>query len=420
MREKNEQGAIVVEATIALSAFMFIIVTLLSIVNICFAQAKIGVAINTAAKEISQYSYLYGLTGLNQKQARLYAGGQDAKARMDNTLEGVNELYNAAAGLGSIAKQDAYNVQDAYDAFDLIESGAAGAGTIQTEMEKIAEDPKAFILGFGKLFANGAIEEGKSRLVAAPLAKVMSKKNLVNSSDSGYSSSDCNSFLKSLGVVPKNGSYIDGLDFTDSVIFLNGTDEIKIVVNYEIKVIDFFNLEYKMPFTQCATTRAWFTGVSTANDAPGGEGEDKEDDRENEEKTLTDELANDYARQATNENGDPTKVVLGGFAYNNGTEANQDLNATDSFYNVAQRYGATYFNLETWDTVKEEYGEENMWKINEAFLQQQYDKGVTFYLTEDPNNTSLGAYLKKEIQWLKDHGYSFEKNEATGLWRAYK
>lgn len=56
---KKQKGAIVVEATIALSAFMFAIFTILSIVNICFIQARLGVALNTAAKEISQYSYLY-------------------------------------------------------------------------------------------------------------------------------------------------------------------------------------------------------------------------------------------------------------------------------------------------------------------------------------------------------------------------
>lgn len=33
----NEQGAIVVEATISLTAFMFLIVTILTVINICYA-----------------------------------------------------------------------------------------------------------------------------------------------------------------------------------------------------------------------------------------------------------------------------------------------------------------------------------------------------------------------------------------------
>lgn len=79
----NEQGAIVVEATISLTAFMFLIVTILTVINICYAQAKIGVAVNTTAKEISEYSYLYNLTGLREKQGDLYSEGEDAKKTID-------------------------------------------------------------------------------------------------------------------------------------------------------------------------------------------------------------------------------------------------------------------------------------------------------------------------------------------------
>ncbi len=43
---KSEDGAIIVEATISLSTFMFFIVTLLTIVNICYVQSKMGIAIN--------------------------------------------------------------------------------------------------------------------------------------------------------------------------------------------------------------------------------------------------------------------------------------------------------------------------------------------------------------------------------------
>ena len=52
--KKKENGAIIVEATLVLPFFMFAIITVLSIVNISFAQAKIGTALNETAKEISQ------------------------------------------------------------------------------------------------------------------------------------------------------------------------------------------------------------------------------------------------------------------------------------------------------------------------------------------------------------------------------
>lgn len=41
MRNNRDKGAIVVEASIALPVYVFVIFTILSIVNICYAQAKV-------------------------------------------------------------------------------------------------------------------------------------------------------------------------------------------------------------------------------------------------------------------------------------------------------------------------------------------------------------------------------------------
>ena len=67
MNLKDEDGAIIIEATLSLSFFMFFIVTVLTIVNICYVQSKMSIAINETAKEISQYSYLYGLTAVEDR-----------------------------------------------------------------------------------------------------------------------------------------------------------------------------------------------------------------------------------------------------------------------------------------------------------------------------------------------------------------
>ena len=40
MREKNEKGAIVVEATLSMTAFMFAILILLSIADIAYTQTR--------------------------------------------------------------------------------------------------------------------------------------------------------------------------------------------------------------------------------------------------------------------------------------------------------------------------------------------------------------------------------------------
>ena len=56
---RKNRGAIVVEATAVLPIFIFAIYIILSIVDICYVQAKISMALDSAAEDISQYSYLY-------------------------------------------------------------------------------------------------------------------------------------------------------------------------------------------------------------------------------------------------------------------------------------------------------------------------------------------------------------------------
>lgn len=58
MRENNDEGAIVVEASIAVPVYVFIIFTILTLVNICYAQAKVQIALNSAARQFSEIAYV--------------------------------------------------------------------------------------------------------------------------------------------------------------------------------------------------------------------------------------------------------------------------------------------------------------------------------------------------------------------------
>ena len=464
--KNKERGAIIIEASIALPMFMFMIVTLLTIVNICFAQAKIGVAINTTAKEISQYSYLYGLTGLNQKQKAMKEKGSDSEKKIDEIIEASNTLLESANGLkdgaGSVLKNPR-DIANAYqDISDSLESGKKAYQTMSSQLESIAEDPKEFIIGVGYMLGNGVVDEMKSRLIAAPLARTMVKKHLKSSVRE-----EPEDFLRHLGIVPKGDSYLKGLDFTGSRLFPGGTDEIKIIVRYQVQVITLLNIDIKVNFTQCASTKAWFTGVSSAADKSGengsgnsgdstesesgsgdgtesesgsGDGTESESGSGNstesesgsgdstesessgssnnrEEETETAETEEpvksyeDYAREAT-KNGDSDKVILGKFSGPGGK---------DSYQNVAEYYDSTYFQMDNWDEVVKKVGADNMWNINEAFLRQQEEAGKTFYLAHDPDDPEVAnSYYLKEIDWLRSRGYEFEFDAGAGLWRAVK
>lgn len=263
MRER-ERGAVTIEATLCLTAFMFAIVTLLSAIDICLAQARIGVAIDATAKEISQYSYLYGLTGLNSIKKELKNQGSTVEDQIDNTSTNINNIFNAIQDLGD--KAGSTNITDPKQvtaAWNSIKSGAgnikASAGQINSVADSIKDDPKSFIFGIVKLASSDALDYATSKLIAEPVAKGMVQKHLKNFDDQSPEA-----FLKGLRIVPDaSGSFLNGLDFSDSSLFMYGSDEIRIVVKYKIKIIPLLPIKSTFTFRQTAITKGWLGGDAT-------------------------------------------------------------------------------------------------------------------------------------------------------------
>ena len=257
---ENERGTVTIEATISLSVFMFTIVTILTIVNICIVQAKVSYAINSVAKEISQYSYLYSLTGLHDREGEIYNAAKEDTKEVENVLTDINTVYNEIENLGQTGKQSYDNIDSILSAWDEVNDSvdnisSAGSSAMQS-IEKIAEDPKNLLFGIAKLGSVKAFDLVKSKLIAAPLAKIMCKKNLVDQKDG-----DVDAYLKFLGVVPSvTGSYIDGLDFSNSTLFPYGSSEIRINVQYDVKVIPLLPIKATFHFNQTAVTHGWLAG----------------------------------------------------------------------------------------------------------------------------------------------------------------
>ena len=258
-RIKNESGSVTVEATISLSAFMFAIVTILTIINICIVQARISYAINTTAKEISQYSYLYALTGLNKSQAELEAAGQEDTLPLNNVFNDINSMYNEIENLGKtgLSSDDVTDISAKWDSISgSIENIKEGGSAIASDIEEIAGNPKQIIFGVAKLAGSSAMDLAKSKLIMEPLAKAMCKKHLVSTKNG-----DVDAYLKSLGVVPDaTGSYYKGLDFYGSTLFPNGSNEIKVCVSYDVKVIALLPIDFTFHFEQTAITHGWLAG----------------------------------------------------------------------------------------------------------------------------------------------------------------
>lgn len=370
MRENNksEKGAIIIEATIALTTFMFAIVSILFVAHICYAQAKIGTVIDGVAKDLSEFSYVYSLTGLADKHSKLSLEAAQASESIDNVVDNLDSVTDTLGNLKDI--------------------GSSLMNDSEMQSSMLA------------LLKNEAANKAES-LATSLVVKQFAKTRLSGTE------SDCETVLKRLGVEKTAGTYLGSIDFGDSVFCVNGSAEIKVVARYSVKLIELLNVDITFDICQCASTKAWGAAKKTDEEVaenqdnsegstePSDESEDATAPSETENKQEEQKSLDDYAREYT-KNSTSDKVMLG-----TGKQLSND----------AENIGATYFIMDpNYD------GNFDSWEIQKKFLEQ--NKGKTFYVNENPKKVS-DPMLKKQIIWLQDQGYSFKKN-ALGYWEATK
>lgn len=248
-KENREKGAVVVEAIISMTAFIFTMLIILSIADIAYTQSKMAVALNSAAKEISQYCYLYYKFQLNEANAALSNGTEGAQKTVEDTVAGLGQMMDSFGEAGS--SFDEGNFDSAVNS--LIDGADAANQTVSSLANDIAEDPKAFLIGMGKLAGREVTEAAKVYL-GQIMAKAFMSKNLKS-----FAGDDPDAFLRRLHVVGGMG----GLDFHYSSLMAYGSsNEIQLVCTYQVKVIRLLNMDFTFTFRQTAKTLAWGGGAS--------------------------------------------------------------------------------------------------------------------------------------------------------------
>ena len=209
---REEGGAIIVEAVLALSLLMFAVVTVYSMFHVALLQARIGTALNETAREISAYGYIYDLSGLKDKQANLNANSGAAENTMSDAFGEINGLFDALKGIGK-------GISSATSSADSADS-------------------------FLYYALNQGIEVGKG-WITGELARLLMKKHFGASPDK---------FLKRNGI--EKG--MRGLSFWKSTVFADGEeDNIFLDCQYQVVVVKLLDINIKFNFELCAKTRAW-------------------------------------------------------------------------------------------------------------------------------------------------------------------
>ncbi len=115
----------------------------------------------------------------------------------------------------------------------------------------------------------------------------------------------------------------------------------------------------------------------------------------------------DVALNATM-NPDSNKLVLGHFA-REGT----------SYQKVAAHYKSTYFKVDDWNSVTKGLSGDEIWRINETFLDQQLMQGKQILFSQNPLEARPNSFFEKEVNYIQELGYKFkQKNQWT--WEAVR
>lgn len=285
---KRQSGSITIEATVALTAYIFVIIGILSIINICRAQMLISVAVDQTAKEMSQYAYFYDISGLDAITSGLDQQGESAKKQTNQLIGYTKAMQTSLQGMSTGAGQAVSDVTDAYNsisnttsfdgAFDEVQRAAENLGKTSDDIQKNAKnfaaaaksfenqvkgmDAESYMRSLGALAAGTASHEVLSRLICAPLAKNMMTKHLAGYAGESAQGSDWDKAdiaLKNLGLA--NG--MDDLNFMMSEMFSKDEPkQIHLVCYYTIPLSTVIAIpgDKHLVFCKEAVTNAWLSG----------------------------------------------------------------------------------------------------------------------------------------------------------------
>ena len=269
----GQKGAATVEAVISFSVFLFVVFTILGVVNYCRAEALISNAVDAAAKELSQYSYFYEMSGLGKLSETIGKNAQLGANNINDVIGTVDTFYSSILNAGTQAGEDltgSYNaIADGnYDnvvanaqhllantgnnARDVIANGEA----IYDAFGGVGENPLIYMRSIIAVAGDSALNLFKSRAIAAPLGKLLIQKHFKTD---GQSADEA---LQKLGVVDG----LSGMNFRLSTIFhWKKPNEIHLVLYYKLKLFQLFDwAELELPLCKEAYCGAWLGGDDVA------------------------------------------------------------------------------------------------------------------------------------------------------------
>lgn len=245
-KNNKESGVLVIEAIVSLSIFMFALLSVLVVANIYTVQAKMQLAINSTAREISKYSYIVSMTGIQAFENENHEKGEYANEKTSNAIDAVGEFTSSVTKL--------FSDKDQYLSGDGLSNLKGNIGNIQNAGQvgmaaynDIAEDPQSYFKSLTSYFLDKGMNAAQSGIAKAII------RPLVEQHLTSYRGGDADTFLKKMGVV--NGTA--GIHYDGTRYYESGNPELLIVVSYEVRIPKFLPIDLTYRIEQVAHTNIW-------------------------------------------------------------------------------------------------------------------------------------------------------------------
>ena len=230
---KDENGYIVLETIGTFIPFVFLILSILTLVNIVTLQARVHYALTQAAETISIYCYTLEVTGVAQDLGVMNSRAARAGETISSIQDNMNTVINGIDNFPSGSTGEAMN--------NLLNTG-----------EDIADDPKSVIQDMMNYGLRASASSAYGDLVRSLLNRYLANGNMTG-----------DEYLLSVNVI----GGLDGIQISggpDGSVLINKDGAVELVAQYSIAYkfgalpLPFPKPELKV--TQTVETQAWLNG----------------------------------------------------------------------------------------------------------------------------------------------------------------
>ncbi|MBP7177072.1 MAG: pilus assembly protein [Thermoclostridium sp.] len=259
----GKAGTATVEAALVLPMVMMAILAVLSIIRITGTYSRMQHALNQVAEDMSQYSYLYAISGLKQQHDTLVDNISSAQDQFLEQQEAVGTFYQSiqsvAGDVSGFGDSGDFNVF--FQTLDDLGNVDNSFDALSEQVETILEDPMGELRLIGLSLSGPLVNKTKTALLGF-IAKSMMKSRLSN---------DLSIPAKDLDQRLRLTDGVQSLDFSCSTFF-EDKKTIDLILEYSVKPMpDFFFLpEIRLRNRACVL--AWTWGVDR-QEQPIPEGE---------------------------------------------------------------------------------------------------------------------------------------------------